>query len=324
MSAPARLSAVLVGAVVIAGCAPPEPEPAPPPPPVPTLDGTFRLTLSAGVGDTGAKQPDTAGEFDLVIRSACSGDQFCVATATAPEYDDPKAIPPQAAAVALVFDYVDGRWVAVRAQQATCREDTGEAVHDTYVWRTYTLEQADDGSWSGDYVERNALDSCGGSTRQEIQVTRTGPADPGITLPDPASEPPRVVTPAAGFEGTYTSTLTAKTTKRVEESAVYLAETTCLRTGDRCLSYLVRDDGPTRGSARKLVFADGHWTETSTPIAGECPGGGRYSALNTSVVPMPAAPGNPIAELAGSFTQRSAGECTGVREYDVAYSVVLN
>lgn len=257
----------------------------------------------------------------MVVRSACT-DAGCVATATAPEYDDPAALPAQAAAVALVFDYVDGRWVAVRAQPATCREDTGEGVHDTFVWRTYTLQRAVDGSWSGDYTERSALDSCGGSTRQRISATRTGAADPGITLPDPATEPPRVPTPAAGFRGTYASTLTARTTRNVDESAVYVADTTCLRTGDRCLSYLVRDDGPTRGSARKLVFADGHWRETSAPIAGDCPGGGRYTALNTSVVPMPAAPGDPIVELAGEFTQRSTGDCTGNRDYDVAYALV--
>lgn len=309
-------------AIVAAACSPPAP-PAPPPPgpPDPSLDGTFRIELAGGTGDTGATQPDTAGAFDLVATSACV-DGACVATATAPEYDAPTALPATAAAGELVFDFVDGRWVAVRAQQATCREDTGEGVHDTYSWRTYVLEPTAGGRFTGWYVERNALESCGGSTRQAITAARIGAADAGITLPDPASEPARVATPAAGLRGQYTSTLTARATRQTEAAGVFTAETTCLRTGDRCLSYLIRDDEPDRGSARKLVFADGHWTESSAPIAGECPGGGGFTALNSAVLPLPPLPGDPIDVLTGAFTQRSTGDCSGTREYDVTYTLV--
>lgn len=315
----------VVAAVAVLGaaaCTPSAPPPPPPAsPPEPSLNGTFRFELAAGVGDTGAEQPDTAGVFDLVTRSACT-DGACIATATAPAYDAPSAMPAAAGAGELVFDFVGGRWVAVRAQPSTCREDTGDGVRDTYSWRTYVIEPAADGTWSGSYVERNTLESCGGSTRQTATVTRLGTADPGITLPDPASQPARVTTPAAGLRGQYTSTMTATTTRRVEETGVYTADTTCLRTGDRCLSYLVRDDGPDRGSARKLVFADGYWTETSAPIAGDCPGGGRYSAVNRGVLPLPPLPGDPIEALAGEFTQRSTGDCSGTREYDVTYTAV--
>jgi hypothetical protein len=313
---------VVVCAVLTAvACTPPTPAPPPPAPPEPHLDGTFRLQLATGTGDTGAEQPGTASTFDLVVRSACT-DAGCVATATAPEYDAPGTPPAASAAGELVFDFVDGRWIAVRAQPSTCREDTGEGVHDTYTWRTYVLAPAADGTWSGSYVERNALESCGGSTVQEVAVTRTGDADAGITLPDPASEPPRVASPAAGLRGQYTSTLTARATRQTDPAGVFTADTTCLRSGDRCLSYLVRDDEPDRGSARKLAFADGHWTETSAPIAGECPGGGRFRALTSAVLPLPALPGDPIDALAGTFTQRSAGDCSGTREYDVAYTLV--
>lgn len=307
--------------LVAAACAPPSPPAPPEAPPQPRLDGTFRLELSTGTGDTGTEQPDTAGVFDIVTRSACT-DAGCVATATAPEYDVPGVPAAAAAAGELVFDFVDGRWTAVRAQPSTCREDTGEGVHDTYTWRTYVLTPATDGTWSGSYVERNALESCGGSTRQTVVVTRTGEADAGITLPDPASQAPRVTTPAAGLRGQYTSTVTARATRRTDPAGLFTADTTCLRTGDRCLSYLVRDDEPDRGSARKLVFADGHWTETSAPIAGECPGGGRFSAVTSAVLPLPALPGDPIEALAGAFTQRSTGDCSGTGEYDVAYNLV--
>lgn len=315
--------AVAACAVLVAvACSPPAPPPPPPPgPPEPSLDGTFRIELATGTGDTGADQPGTAGTFDLVARSACV-DGACVATASAPEYDAPAALPAAAAAGELVFDFVDGRWVAVRAQQSTCREDTGEGVHDTYSWRTYVLEPATGPTFTGWYVERNALESCGGSTRQAITATRTGEPDAGITLPDPESQPVRVTTPAAGLRGQYTSTLTARATRRTEPAGVFTAETTCLRTGDRCLSYLIRDDDPDRGSARKLVFADGHWTESSAPIAGECPGGGRFTALNSAVLPLPPLPGDPIESLTGAFTQRSAGDCSGTREYEVAYALV--
>jgi hypothetical protein len=323
-SRPSLAGALAACAVlVVAGCAPPAPPPPPPAPPQPTLNGTFRVQLAAGIGDTGAEQPGTAGAFTLVARSACA-DGGCVATATAPEYDHPNAIPAAVAAGELVFDFIDGRWIAVRAQPSTCREDTGEGVHDTYSWRTYVIEPGANNTWTGSYLDRNALESCGGSTRQALSITRTGDADPGITLPDPAAQPARVTSPAAGLRGQYTSTLTAKATKQVEETGVYGADTTCLRTGDRCLSYLVRDDGPTKGSARKLAFGDGHWTGTSAPIAGECAGGGRYTALNSAVLPLPALPGDPIDALAGSFTQRSTGDCSGTREYDVTYTLVIN
>ena len=309
--------------LAVAGCTTPTPPPAPPAPPQPSLDGTFRWQLATGEGDTGAEQPGTAATFDLVTRSACT-ESGCVATATAPDYDAPAAPPAAAAAGELVFDFVDGRWVAVRAQPSTCRDDTGDGVHDTYTWRTYVLEPTGDGGWTGSYVERNALESCGGSTVQTATVTRAGIADPGITLPEPASQPPRITTPAAGLRGQYTSTLTARATRQTDDTGVYTAETTCLRTGDRCLSYLIRDDGAGAGSARKLVFADGHWTESSAPIAGDCPGGGRYTALNSAVLPLPALPGDPIEALAGAFTQRSTGDCSGTREYDVTYTLVPN
>jgi serine/threonine-protein kinase len=134
---------------------------------------------------------------------------------------------------------------------------------ETANWDSFVLEPKPDGTLTGVYTGRGVLETCAGSTHQRITMTRTGNAEPNVPLADPAAQPPRKPTPASGFRGTYDYTsvnVTADVPPGTPGSPkmTYTADTVCLRTGDRCLTYLLTKEG----YSRALVFADGKWTES--------------------------------------------------------------
>ncbi len=90
----------------------------------PRLDGTYSVEIGNFVTDNGADLRQGAGTFDVVIRSACR-DGACVATAAAPNANEPNALQAEVVAGELIFDYIDGRWVAVETWTGKCRPAEG-------------------------------------------------------------------------------------------------------------------------------------------------------------------------------------------------------
>jgi hypothetical protein len=196
----------------------------------------------------------------------------------------------------LVFDEVGGRWVAVGVSPGTCLDVSAE------VWEVFTLQPRPDGTFSG---ESTATNSNGCASKRAVTFTRTADVDM-TSLPDPATQPPRVVSPAEALHGQYHHTRTVTATGEVFEFDIVF-RTDCLRTGDRCMSNghsPPADDVP-------LVFSGEKWvrhTERSEP----CRLGGAGHTKRTTIYPLPAPAQDPITLLTGHGNDESTGSaCTG-------------
>ncbi|HEX7827650.1 MAG TPA: serine/threonine-protein kinase, partial [Mycobacterium sp.] len=119
------------------------------------------------------------------VRSTCRPDG-CVATALRLSGEGP-------AVSSLVFDEVDGRWMAVGLGSDQCHGAPAE------VWDVFTLEPRPDGTLSGEFSGTTS-DGCSG--RGTVTFARTGSVDDN-TVPDPATLPPRVASPATALHGHY-------------------------------------------------------------------------------------------------------------------------
>jgi len=292
---------------------PPEPTPAPS---GPQLSGVYTARIGNFITDNNQELPDGAGAFDLVIRSVCT-DDGCVATATAPNAHRASALQAERAAAELVLDYVDGQWIAVETWTGECTPADGSGRLQTANWDSFILDPQPDGTLVGEYTGRGALETCAGSTRQRLTMTRTGDVDPDYPLPDPALLPPRKASAASGFHGMYEYT-SVNVTPNVPAGTpggaklTYTATTVCLRTGDRCLTYLLTKEG----YSRALTFADGKWTEQSAPFPGACAPSGTATKVRRGEFTLPPSPSDPIAEVQGMVSEQALdGPCKGTSEF---------
>jgi predicted Ser/Thr protein kinase len=251
--------------------------------------GTYRADFAAVTDFDGrpveGAQPamtDTWG-----VRSAC-GSGGCVATASRRNGDS-------ALVSTLVFDDVGGRWLAIGIGSGMCKNAPAER------WDVFTLQTHPDGTLSGEYSS-TASNDCG--FKRAVTFTRTGDVDVN-SLPDPASQAPRVVSPAEALHGRYHDTMTY--TNGREPPEIDLAvRTDCLRTGDRCMSYFHAPDHPSA-----LVFGGGKW---SYDIEGDipCPVGGTAHRKVTADYPLPQPPQDPIGLLTGhGHLEASGSACVG-------------
>jgi hypothetical protein len=283
----------------------------------PRLDGTYKVEVGNFITDNGQQLPRGSGSFELVVRSACKNGA-CVATAAAPNAHEPNALQAEVVAGELILDYIDDRWVAVETWNGKCTPVGGGDELDTPNWDSFVLEPNPDGTLSGEYTGRGSLETCAGSTRQHVTLTRTGDADPDVELPDPAAQEPRKPTPASGFRGTYEYTsvnVSANVPPGTPGSPklIYTAQTVCLRTGERCLTYLLTKEG----YSRALTFADGKWTETSAPFPGTCLPSGKATKVRRGEFQLPPAPADPIVEVLGHVSEEAMdGPCEGISHFD--------
>ena len=74
-----------------------------------------------------------------------------------------------------------------------------------------------------------------------MTFTRTGEAEDGVSVVDPASLPARVASPAQALYGRYQEVDIYKDGNRSADVSFDI-QTYCLRTGDRCLSYWLTPD----------------------------------------------------------------------------------
>lgn len=176
------------------------------------------------------------------IRSVCRS-SGCVATASRRGGDTTLVS-------ALVFDDVGGRWFAVGTGSGTCRGAPAER------WQVFTLQPRPDGTLVGEY---SSTASNGCVSKRDVTFTRT--ADIDVTgLPDPATQGPRVVSPAEALHGRYHHTVTYLRTSGKQEYD-FAVRTDCLRTGDRCMSYFHAPGGRTRWCS---PAGAGPWASRST------------------------------------------------------------
>ena len=271
--------------------APPAPTPAPGPAPN-TGPFTGAYTAEFKPSDTfGEPDEDAApatGKGD--IRSVCRS-TGCVATATATSGPMLQS--------RFVFDDVDGQWTAVGTASVTAPPPNVSGFKGCHFpaeyWSVITLRPRADGSLSGDYTA--ASNTC--QTHRSVTFSRIGDVDMNA-LPDPAAEPPRVVSPAQALRGRYHMIRTDKSDGGVTlgtEEFDFVVRTDCVRTGERCISSLQNVN--IAGGGGDFVFARGEWTYT---LAAEAPcrkSGGTTQVRDNATYPLPQPPQDPITLLTG-------------------------
>ena len=224
-------------------------------------------------------------------RSACRA-SGCVATAF-PGGQFP--------AKELVFDDVGGRWLAVVVSKAKCENVDGEQFD------VVSLQPNPDGTMAGEWFTTNSQGSCTG--KRTVTFTRDGDTDIGA-LPDPASQPPRVVSPAEALHGRYTREVTYPDGDSFQEFD-YAARTDCLRTGQRCVSALANHDA----YEEILVFGNGTWTRNSE-FDYACDAGGTSHVKVSAEFPLPQPPQDPIALLTGRGHEEESGTACESGDFD--------
>ncbi len=265
-----------------------------------TFDGTFSVQFGVRTTVRGTRVPDTGLAVDWVARSSC-GDDGCIATAT--EFPPTRDGDPRPST--MVFDFVDGRWVSVTASPAQCPDAAGKPIA-VDAWQTFTLEPKADGSMTGSYTNRSSVGGACFSSTQTVTVKRIGGENPLAHVADPGTQPARVVSPASGLWGSYRLLQTNPDTGQVYPATTYAGTTNCLRTGDRCLSYLVE---PGTNALLVMTFAKDGWTSTSAPTQTSCGNGRSGTSVITAKMALPKSPADPISALAGSQRTDVTGAC---------------
>jgi hypothetical protein len=266
------------------------------PDPGPQLQGLYELAFSAdGATQDGMPLKDTRVERSAIwaFRSQCS-DAGCVATASMLR-DQPPAPPAQQ----MVFDFVDGQWVAVaQATSHTCKDASGK-TRTADLWTVFSLKPSEDENLTGS-AQTVAVDACKGIVQLPVTATRKGDTPESVTVADPASQPPRVVSAAQSFHGRYSMT----STHLARPMSTWMVSTHCLRSGDRCVTLVDVIPDPAKGGrpyTDELFFMNGQWTQTIT--MGRQPCGPEPSRTSDSarrstefVLPPPPVP-NPLTSL---------------------------
>jgi serine/threonine protein kinase len=251
----------------------------------PTFDGTFTATFGPASTFTGESVGGEQQELTWAVRSAC-GESGCVATASVIGGETYFASN-------FVFDNIDGRWIAANVSSGVCDEI------DTEVWEFFSLQPQTDGSLAGEY---STLSSQGCTSKQAVTFTRAGDAGPGSEVTDPANQPPHALSPAQALHGRYVHTLTYTTGQSSRYSVV--AQTNCLRTGDRCATLLYSQD-----RVQVLIFENGQWTWTDSDD-GTCTNGlGEFSDEVRAEYPLPQPPQHPIELLGGRGHYERTNAC---------------
>jgi serine/threonine protein kinase len=257
--------------------------------------GTYRADFGP-VTDLDGHAVADAGPSNgsYAVRSVCGG-SGCVATASrlkgAPTF-----------ASTMVFDEVGGSWLAVALSTNPCRDSTGE------IWEVFRLQAGPDGTLTGEHT-RTARNNC--QEKRTVTFTRTG--DVAVTLPDPATLPPRIPSVAEALRGRYklTRTFVNGTPQQMGESGI---TTNCLRTGDRCMSYFHSKSGDV-----PLIFAGGGWT-WSDSSSGKCPDGNPATLNANAQFPLPQPVPDPIVSLGGQGHWMQTGTCAVNVDFDEIFT----
>jgi protein kinase-like protein len=250
--------------------------------------GIYRADYGPSISFDGQPQQGaTASTVTWGVRSVCR-DTGCTATAARIGGDTVSVSP-------IVFDEVGGRWVSVSLSSDQCQNGAAE------FWGVITLQPRPDGSFSGD---RQTLSAKSCVEKRTVTFTRTGDVD--ITsLPDPAGQPPRVVSPGAALHGHYNLTTTYTNVGKPPD-LLFAVNTECLRTGDRCISYFHEPN-----ATETLVFDGAKWVRDEAGDSA-CSVGGTTHFKVAANYPLPQPPQDPITLLTGhGHTEATGSKCVG-------------
>jgi serine/threonine-protein kinase len=271
-----------------------------PPPNTGPFTGVYRADFgpSATYGKPDPGATPSTGQW--AVRSVCLS-TGCVATATATGGPTLQS--------AFVFDDIGGQWHAVNAASVASPPPgvTGfnGCQFPAEYWTVITLQPRPDGTVGGQY-SANGPNEC--QTERTVTFTRIGDVDLN-SLPDPASQPVRVASPAEAFHGHYRETQTPDSshwkTQTWDKPAV---RTDCLRTGERCIS----------NAGDVYIFADGKWTYNFDGTGG-CNGGPAPTKRHWEL-PLPQPPQDPITLLTGhGHADITAGACASSYNEEVKF-----
>ncbi|BDB45179.1 MULTISPECIES: serine/threonine-protein kinase [Mycobacterium] len=263
------------------------------------LTGTYTLAFGQSIGISGKPEPnqEPPGNETWKLRSVC-GAKGCVATAarSSGSFKHPAS---------LVFDDINGRWIAVTLDTERCNNQ------DIEEWHWIYLLPRPDGSMAGEWID----DSVQCYSKRSVTFTRTGDADLA-GLPDPAALPARVASPALGLRGFYRSRVTTASGQPKLADQDFSVDTFCLRGGDRCLSRFVLTD---LTDHQLFIFANNAWTENSEEDV-PCPAGGTSHVRMTGVFPLPKPAADPITTLSGHGMEDVSGSTCKGGPYDQVFN----
>jgi serine/threonine protein kinase len=253
--------------------------------------GTYRANFATPTGlDNEPHQGGTPDTDTWALRSVCRP-TGCVATAS-------RLSGTSDAGTTMVFDQIGDNWMAVAVTTKPCNNAPTE------FWAAVTLQPRADGTFTGEF---RGTTGTGCREKQLVTFTRTGDVDVN-SLPDPATLPPRVLSPAQALHGHYDEKRTFANKSFPSEQADYAVATDCLRTGDRCMSFfhaIGHNDRP-------LVFSAGNWT-MDLEYDVQCPGGSAANHVKqTAQYPLPVPPQDPITVLTGHGQQAQSGGCNAL------------
>ncbi len=262
------------------------------------LTGTYRTDFGPIVRLDETADPNAAPALTATygLRSVCrpSG---CVATAS-------RLSGPPVAVQSMVFDEIGGRWVAVSLGTDRCQDGSAE------LWQVFALQPRPDGTLAGDYT---ATAAKGCADKRAVKLTRTGAVDEH-TVADPAGQPARVLSPAEGLHGSYRSSRTYASGAPQQLSTATIT-TDCLRTGDRCISFLRE-----QSDAIPLIFGAGNWN-WQIEADGQCPQTGETTHIkDTGTYPLPHAAQNPITQLTGHGHHDQSAPCALSVDFDETFT----
>jgi serine/threonine-protein kinase len=261
----------------------------------PKLDGLYEVKtdLTKRKVNFAPDPSDEKKPFKLAVRSACSADNVCTATALTLG-DDMKEVPDTGL---LVFDLVDGHWVSVKeVPDGSCQLNPDLRTVKAPYFSIWTVEAKDDGPMTGNglYVGAN---ECMNISDVPATFTRTGDVPADVSLPDPASQPKRVISPAAGLRGKYAGDIVTVDQPDWKYTQVWDADTHCVRTGEKCLTTVAatqRDEnqpGSSTAFPADYIFENGRWTGGSGTGPIECAeGAGQTTKSITGSFGLPAEP----------------------------------
>ncbi len=260
--------------------------------------GPFTGTYRADYGPTAYIDGEPAGvdqaeSITWGVRSVCRP-TGCVATAS--RLSGAKAQVP-----AMVFDDVGGHWVAVALTTLPCNDVPTE------MWVVMFLQPRPDGTLSGEFSETSV---AGCAMKKTVAFTRTGDVDVN-GVADPASQAPRIASPAEALHGSYHDTATAAGSTHKDEND-YAVRTDCLRTGDRCMSFFYK---PPKNTALPMVFSSGNWI-FSHEQDDKCKTGGAYHWKTYVQFSLPQPPQDPITLLTGHGHTEQTGPCATNGDFD--------
>jgi hypothetical protein len=258
--------------------------------------GTYRADFGPVTDFDDIQAPNSKPSMGVYgLRSDCGG-AGCLATAA-------RLSGETFFASSMVFDEIGGRWVAVALSANQCRGAAGE------VWEVLTLQQRPDGTLTGVHT-RTARNNC--AEKRTVTFTRTGDVDL-VSVPDPATLPPRKVSPAVELHGHYqlARTFTNGSPQLLGSSSI---ETDCLRNGERCMSYFHAKSGDV-----PLIFASGNWT-WAEQSDGKCPDGSPAHLNATGQYLLPQPRQDPLPALSGHGHWQQTGGCAVSMDFDETFT----